>query len=143
MLLKTCIAFFISPTGDLIYVPTSHISTVINDPEMFGLTREEIHETYSRCGEKIGAEGYARRELLLKVIQQGWLGIRGYRQHWSITAPSLSPDIQEHLRDRAAQMLSGITGFQEQDRYMPVRLSTSEGELHCTIKDLANGSRPR
>ncbi len=142
MPLKTSIAFFVSPHGYLIHVPDSHIGVIIRDPEGFGLTREEIHETYSRCGEKIGSEGSARRELILKVIQQGWIRIRRYRQHWSITAPSFSPSVKGLLRGWAAKMLSGTGGIREGDEYMPVKISTFEGESVCTIGDLADSSCP-
>lgn len=35
-------AFFLSDTGVVIHVPVNHISTVIVEPEKFGLTIEEI-----------------------------------------------------------------------------------------------------
>lgn len=38
MVIKTSIAFFVSPTGDLIHVSTNHISTVIESPGTFGRT---------------------------------------------------------------------------------------------------------
>jgi hypothetical protein len=136
------IAFFLSQTGDLIHVPTSHIGTIISGPERFGLTREEIDAAYQKHGERIGVEGEARKELLLRIINQGWIRIRRYRQRWSITAPSLSPVVHQRLRDWATQMLCGIDGFKEQDRHMPVRISSSEGEFHCTIGEIADDFCP-
>ncbi|MGO9118476.1 MAG: hypothetical protein ACLQPD_12830 [Desulfomonilaceae bacterium] len=38
------------------------------------------------------------------------------------------------------RMLVGDGGIREADRYMPVRVSTYEGETVWTIKDLAAGS---
>ncbi len=122
-------------------MPLNHISMVIANPEKFGLTKEEIQTVYDRHGEKIGVEGEARKELLLGTIADGWIRIRRFpNKHWSITAQSLSPAVQEHLRDWAIGVLVGIEGFKESDRYMPVRISTPEGEFHSTIGDLANGS---
>ncbi len=135
------VAFFLSPSGDLIHVRLNHISAVIADSEKFGLTEEEIQAAYDTHGERIGVEGEARKELLLRVIADGWIRIRRYpNKYWSITAPSFSSVVQGYLRDWATQMLSGIDGFIETDPYMPVRISTSEGESICTIKDLAEGS---
>jgi hypothetical protein len=108
------VAFFLSSSGDLIHVPHNHISTVIADPEKFGLTKEEIQTVYDLHGERIGVEGAARKELLLKVITQGWIRLRRYpNRYWSITAPCLTAGVHEHLRDWATQMLSGIHGFKE------------------------------
>jgi hypothetical protein len=138
------VAFFISSTGDLIHVPDSHIATVIRDPERFGLTPAEIETVYKKYGERVGVEGEARRELLLQIIRLGWVRIRRYpNKYWSVTAASLIPLAQDLLREWAGKMLSGINGFKESDRYMPVKVSTLEGESRCTIKDLAEGTCPR
>lgn len=133
------IAFFLSDTGDLIHVADSHIATVIREPQRFGLTTAQIEAAYLRHGERIGIEGEARKELLLKVISQGWLRIRRYRNHWSVTAQALTSATQELLRGWAEKMLSGTHGFREQDRYLPVKVSSSEIEAICAIGDLADG----
>lgn len=138
------VAFFLSPDGHVVHVPQNHISTVIADPERFGLTREEIEASYEENGERVGVEGKARREILLKIIADGWIRIRRYpNKCWSVTAASLTPVVQDRLRDWARKMLSGVDGFKEPDRYMPVRISTSQGDFNSTIGYLANGSCPR
>ena len=139
--LKGSIAFFLSQTGDLIQVPDSHIATVISDPQRFGLSLQEIQDAYSRHGERVGVEGEARKELLLRIVADGWIRIRRYpNRHWSATAPSLTPAVRERLRAWAAEMLFGAGGFKEADRHMPVKISTPEGVTACTIGDLAGGS---
>jgi hypothetical protein len=62
---------------------------VIADPEKFGLTIEEIRAAYAMHGERIGVEGEARKELLLRIINHGWIRIRRYRDYWSVTADCL------------------------------------------------------
>ncbi|MBI5251792.1 MAG: hypothetical protein HY912_20050 [Desulfomonile tiedjei] len=137
-------AFFLSPNGHLVHVPQNHISTVIAEPENFGLTREEIEALYREYGERVGVEGKARREILLKIIADGWIRIRRYpNKYWSVTAASLIPLVQDRLREWAGKMLAGINGFKESDRYMPVKVSTASGESLCTIGDLAEGTCPR
>ena len=135
-------AFFLSHTGDLIHVPDNHIGTVIADPERFGLTPTEIENVFKEYGERVGIEGQARRELLLQIISQGWIRIRRYRNYWSVTAPSRAPAVQQILQGWAKTMLSGTDGFKEVDRYMPVRISTVQGESSCTIGDIAEGTCP-
>ena len=92
------VAFFISPDGLLIRVPQNHIGTVINDPSRFGLTRDEIQTLYERHGEPMGIEGEARKEILLKIIKDGWIRIRRYRNYWSVSVKSLTPAVQGLLQ---------------------------------------------
>jgi hypothetical protein len=70
MTIKGSVAFFLSPSGDLIHVPQNHISTVVADPQKFGLTVEEIQTVYDRHGEQMGVEGEARKELLLRIVAE-------------------------------------------------------------------------
>ena len=131
------IAFFISPDGLLIRVPQNHIGTVINDPGRFGLTMNDIQTVYERHGEPMGIEGEARKEILLKIIKDGWIRIRRYRNYWSVTVENLTPASQGLLQDWAEKMHTGIDGFKEPDKHTPVRISTTEGDFHCTIKEIA------
>ena len=91
---------------------------------------------------RIGIEGEARKEILLRIIEDGWIRIRRYRNYWSVTAPSQAPAVQEILQRWAKKMLSGVNGFKEGDQYMEVRVSTVEGESSCTIGDLAEETCP-
>lgn len=69
--------WWISPEAEIVSVQTStHISEIISFPEKFGLTREEIEETYQKHGERLGLEGKAREEIMQKVMSQGWIRAR-------------------------------------------------------------------
>ena len=48
---------FISPEGESLFVQTSHINAVINDPGLFGITHKEIQKTYQNHDEPLGLEG--------------------------------------------------------------------------------------
>ncbi len=51
-------AYFIHPyAGQVIYVPHSHISLVISNPEKFRVNFEFIKTIYEKYGEKIGIKG--------------------------------------------------------------------------------------
>ncbi len=132
-------AFFISRAGEIIRVPDNHTGVVIRDPEQFGLTLSEIEAAYMKRGERMGVEGAARREILLKVIKNGWIRVRRYRNYWSITADALTDDAQELLQDWANKMLRGRHGFRETDRYMPVKISTFGGDFLFAMRDVAEG----
>jgi len=104
--MTTSVAFFLSPGGRLIHVPLNLISTVIADPEKFGLTTEEIQAVYDIHEEKVGVEGEARKELLLKVITQGWIRIRRCpNQRCSVTANNLTLAVQERFREWVEKMI--------------------------------------
>jgi len=144
MIIKASIGLFISPGGEIFPVRESHISAVLADPERFGLTPEEIRAVYAHHGEPVGVEGEARREILLQLISQGWIRIRRYpNRYWSVIAPSFTAAVKDRLQGWAAKILRGTDGFREPDRYMPVRISTFEGENVCTIQELADGSCPQ
>ena len=83
-------AYFIHPyKGQVIYVPRSHISLVISNPEKFHLNFDYIKVTYEKYGEKIGLEGRARREILLHLIDRGFIRIRKYKNHWKVNVKDL------------------------------------------------------
>ena len=127
------VAFFISPTGQLVDVSLNHINTVILNPETFGLTLGEIQAAYDKYQEKIPIEGLARQELLKRVISSDWIRIRRYKNHYSVNAKDLSDSVKERLRNWAREMLVGINGSKEKDLYMPVQISTVEGQAGCII----------
>ena len=67
----------------------THIGKILDNPELFGLTREQVEETYAKYGERIGLEGKAREEIIKHVAQEGWVRIRHYtgrNDYWSIQA---------------------------------------------------------
>jgi len=90
--------FFISPEGEIIRVKQSHIAYVIKHPDLFGLTAREITSTYQKHREQLGFEGRARHEILMKIIKDGWIRIRQYKECWSITVNSLTPGARVQLK---------------------------------------------
>lgn len=69
----------------------NHIGKILSNPELFGLTREEIEEVYAQYGEPIGLEGKAREAIIKRVANDGWVRIRHYTgrsDYWSIQTDS-------------------------------------------------------
>ncbi|HMK37601.1 MAG TPA: hypothetical protein VK463_21190 [Desulfomonilaceae bacterium] len=142
--MKTTAAYFISPHGEVIEVRTSHIAEVIGNPGLFGVTTDEIQESYGRHGEKIGSEGKAREEILLRLIEKGWVRIRRYPRYWSITVGNWSSEASRSMSRWAERILGpGISGRREADPHMPVRINgfkTAVGSRELlTIQRLAEG----
>jgi hypothetical protein len=119
-------AYFIHPCeGQVIYVPHSHISLVISNPEKFNLNFDYIKTIYERYGEKIGSEGKARREILLHMIDQGFIRIRKYKNHWKINVKNLYMDDAAIFLHRWAKSIIGATD----DFYIEVIIEQGNGDV--------------
>lgn len=64
----------------------THISYIIEHPEEFTLTKEEIQKIYDTYQEELYREGKAREEIIQRVSQEGWIRVRHYLKpdYWSI-----------------------------------------------------------
>lgn len=63
---------------------SNHIQKIIQSPELFGLTKEEVEATYKKHKERLYSEGNAREELIKKAASNGWIRVRKYNNYWSI-----------------------------------------------------------
>ena len=103
-------AYFIHPyKGQVIYVPHSHISLVISNPEKFHLNFGHIKAIYDKYEEKIGLEGRARREILLDLIDRGFIRIRKYKNHWKVNVKDLYGDAAAIFLHRWAKSMIAAT----------------------------------
>lgn len=70
--------FWYNPKKDLvIQVPRgTHVGYVVENPQDFGFSREEISRTYINHDEPLGTEGKARDEILRRILLRGWIRIR-------------------------------------------------------------------
>lgn len=69
---------FWTKNDEWISVEEDHFRTILDDPARFGLTREEIEQTFAKHGEEIGSEGRARDEVIQSVTERGWVRVRRY-----------------------------------------------------------------
>lgn len=136
------IAFWISRKGEVVPVTTNHIATVIENPSKFGVTTEYIEDLYAKYGESMGQEGKAREEIIVKLIKDGWIRVRRYRnQGWSINIPKMTKKVKDILFDFANKIITkGIGGVKEVDKYMPVNVQgfLDKYNRNVTIGDIAN-----
>jgi hypothetical protein len=69
--------YFLTPEGELMWVPGSHIETVIADPARFGVTAEYIDERYEFYKEPKPVEQKARADILVRILgQRPWVRVR-------------------------------------------------------------------
>ena len=122
-------AYWISPGGESSPVRMTHIREIINAPEYFGLSKEQVEEAYRRHGEPLGLEGRARREIMAALIRDGWIRIR-YKPResaYTVELNSLTPRVKKHLRAWA----TGALEANDKRKYSDVLIAElSNGESH-------------
>ncbi len=132
--------FFISPKGEIIPVDTSHMRTVIKNPEVFGLSRDYIESTYTKLGEKTGLEGKARDEILRRILRNGWMRLRRHtNRYWSVQTGTVTDEKKRFIQMWAREILIGKGGYRETDPYMPVKIEGLEDGLRheSNVQELA------
>lgn len=102
---------WISPYGHVIGLDSAyHIQTIISQPEAFGLTSDDISNTYNKYEEPVGKEGKARDELIKKVIKHGWIRVRMYRDYWSFTVDRLTDNTKSVIDNFFKNVIEGQYG---------------------------------
>jgi hypothetical protein len=76
-------AYWVSPEGKLIEV-SIHVRYILDNPGLFGKTREDLVAVYKKYKEPMGWEGKARHEIMLDAMRQGWMRIRCYNYDWTL-----------------------------------------------------------
>lgn len=133
-------AFFISPKGEILYTPLTHIQMVIRYPEKFGMNRDFIDHIHMMYGERVGQEGKAREQILLSLFKQGWIRLRRYRQFWTINVTSLTSKIKGYIQKWASMLMKGKLDYQEDDPYIDVKIVQDSGKVTTSNVTELSGS---
>ncbi len=95
-------AYWILPKDEVeesavIEVKAKHIDTVIDNPEIFGMTYDEISQAYKKYHEKLRFEGFAREEILISLIKKGYIHIRKNKKTdcWRISTKDFFSGLNE------------------------------------------------
>lgn len=117
------IAFWLAPDGITHYVPVTHIQFVIDHPDLFSVSLEDLRQSYVKNNETWGSEGSTRDEAICELVKQGWTRVRRYSSDYSVNVPVLN-DHHRAILSRFACMLlkEGFNGRYEADVYMPMRI---------------------
>lgn len=131
-------AFWFTPKGIMLDIGSSgvHIRAILEAPEKFGTTRDEVEAAYQKHGEKLGVEGKAREEIILEALKKGFLRIRLYpNRYWSITTHRWTKKEQRLISRWAEYIIKKMDG----DKYMDVQIVViSDGRVikDFTVQDL-------
>ncbi len=102
----TANAYWISPYGKIVDVPTYHINHIIQNPTIYGYTEEEINSIYEKHQEPKGLEGKAREEIMSDVINKGWIRIRFIKKQytWIVQLKKLDNKKKDYLQQWATEI---------------------------------------
>lgn len=136
-------AFWISPDGYIIPVDRNHINTVIKYSEKFGYPVNKIKSKYTKYKEPVGLEGKARHEIIIDLVQNGWIRMRRYNQYWSITVGKLNDVNKFYICQWARRIYrKGFEPDIEKDITMPIRIfiaDTGETNEEYDLEDCIKG----
>ena len=127
-------AYWISPSGKLLPVNKVHIDEIIDSPESFGLTEQEIKDIYKKHKEKFRSEGKAREEIMLNLFQRGWIRIRYYSRNdaYTVNVNKLTRKAKEYLFEWAVKTIEN----QPNRKYSDVLLDLPSGGKQYSLVDL-------
>jgi len=129
-------ALWISPEGEIYNVEKTHIETVFDNPERFGLTLKLIESVYDLFNESYRTEGKAREEIIIMLVQNGWTRVRRYHRpcRWTVNIAADDGRGWESLKVFADFIISeGYPGDDE------VLVDTPESRRIYSLKELASG----
>ena len=137
------VAFFISPRGEIVGTPQTHIQQVITNPEKFGFNDGIIDHIYNFYGEKKGLEGKAREQILISLLNQGWIRLRRSKNFWTAQLKKLDGRSRKHLSKWAGALLDGKLGVNEIDPYIELKIIDIKGKMESSglkqLQALAEG----
>lgn len=131
-------AYFISPFGKIVDCERTHIEKIISNPGYFGYTKEEIEEKYNRYNERIGTEGKAREEILIELLNKGWIHLRRHKNFWNVSLNKINKKTKNHLQRWAEKVQTNLYGFKERDKFTPVKIQSSNTRQEYTVKEISS-----
>ena len=84
--------YFVNVETTIEVTGTSHVRFVLDNPNLFGMDREEMIALYHEHSEPIGFEGKARAIILSSVLRKGWIRVRqsiGKSPQWTLETDRL------------------------------------------------------
>jgi len=101
-------AQWIAPNGKILPVKINHITTILEKPSVFGLTRDYITKKFGEHGDRMGQEGKAREEIMFDLMKRGWIRVRYVvkKDSWTLQTYYYGKREQHNIWDWARESLS-------------------------------------
>ena len=131
-------AYFICPDGEIIDINLeTHIAYIIKHPAKFNTTIEKITALYQNYNEIMPTEGLARKSIIMDLLNQHYIRIRQYKNHFSISLIVLDGDTKARLSGWAERAMTTPNSGKSAD----VIIQTYGGKkLKYSVQDLYSQS---
>ena len=132
-------AYWISPNGKIKSAGIRHINDILDNPKMFGLTSAYIKKVQDKYpNERLGQEGNAREEIMIRAMQNGWVRARQNRNSWILQAYTLNKKTKDNIWDFIKYLV--IQG--KQSKYSDVTIGALHPEYYTTMnfEDVIRGN---
>ena len=125
-------AYWIDPKGDIIPVKVLHIVTVIENPELFNLKKDDILKTYEKYNENIGLEGKAREEIMYNLIQKNYFRLRYNTRSdfWTIQMKEFNEKSKKFIRKWVKNV--------KPKKYSEIKILTNTSSFTSSVNDIEN-----
>jgi hypothetical protein len=127
--------YWISPDGKILSDFRVHIQAIIDSPESFGSSKDEIDKLYKKYKEPMGFEGKARQQLMEQAIARGWIRIRYYPKNdqFSVELSRLDTRRKDYLSVWAKELLS----VNPKRKYTEIKITELANAMNVTSVPLA------
>jgi hypothetical protein len=130
--------YWINPYGKILKQHnTTHIQSIVNKPDVFGVDKEWIESVYKKYNEPIGTEGRSREEIIDYVLKTGFIRVRLYtNKYWSIT---LSNFRNRRTKKALSKWAEEASKEKSSGKHMPVRIldvKTDKLYQEWTVNDI-------
>jgi hypothetical protein len=132
-------AYWILPDSEIIDIGIvhTHISYIIAHPARFNITKEKIIDRYNKYNEVIPVEGIARKQIIMDLLNQNYIRIRQYKNHWAISLFVLD----EITKKRLSKWADLTMTIPNSDKYADVIIQTYGAKKHhYSVEDLFSES---
>ena len=120
-------AYWILPDGEIIDIQFhTHIEYIIEHPAQFNTTIEKITALYKKYNEVLPVEGIARKKIIMDLLNQYYIRIRQYKNHWSISLVVLDSDTKKRLSKWSELAMT----IPNSGKYADVIIQTIDGQKH-------------
>jgi hypothetical protein len=75
----------------------THIAYIISNFETFNTTKSKIVKLYKKYNEVMPVEDIARKKIIIDLLNQHFIRIRQYKNHWSTSLITLDDDTKTRL----------------------------------------------
>ena len=107
--------------NDIVENGKTHIHDLVDNPEVFGFTKEKVQEIYKRHGEEVGREGKARDEIMKMALAAGWIRVRHHasrsNDYWIVQFNSFNEQ-KKDVQNLIAKLVLGMNAMYKTDKVL-------------------------